>query len=237
MLAYKFRGADQIPFALDILLKRRLYCADWSRMNDPMEGRFSYSITSCNPYDNRGVQREDHYHDLADEIVDEKKKCRICSLTLNADSRLLWAHYASGFTGLALELELPDDSPNIRPVTYPERCADVDLDNYQSPLEEVKKILTTKLKDWEYEQEIRILQKEQWFELPRPVTRVICGSRMNHAMFEALQMVCAAKEIPISRMHIDDEGIDLSGGRNPSARLARAWQEKQNPNKAELDNA
>ncbi len=237
MIAYKFRGADQIPFALDIILKARLFCADWQRMNDPMEGRFTYTY---NTWDTHGFGPKgnlDHYDDLAEEIVDEKKKCRVCSLSLTAESRLLWAHYASGFTGLALELELPDDSPVIRKVNYPDRCADVNLDAYESPLEEVKRILTTKLKEWEYEEEIRILQREQWFQLESPVTKVICGSRMNSAMYEALRIVCAVKKIPISRMHIDVEGIDLTGERNPSVRLARAWQEKQTPNKSEQGNA
>ena len=40
MKAYKFRAASQFAFALDIIFNRRLYCADWRTLNDPMEGRF-----------------------------------------------------------------------------------------------------------------------------------------------------------------------------------------------------
>jgi hypothetical protein len=71
MLAYKFRSPSQIEFALDILFNNRLYCSDWSSLNDPMEGVFSYSHKSTDETD---------YTKLLDEIRLEKKKIRICSL-------------------------------------------------------------------------------------------------------------------------------------------------------------
>jgi hypothetical protein len=43
---------------------------------------------------------------------------RICSLSKTFDSHLLWAHYASGFSGLAVEVELPDHAHNVRVVEY-----------------------------------------------------------------------------------------------------------------------
>ena len=48
MKAYKFRASSQFDATLDIIFNRRLYCADWSRLNDPMEGRFVYAFSSGN---------------------------------------------------------------------------------------------------------------------------------------------------------------------------------------------
>ncbi|MGR3174323.1 MAG: hypothetical protein ACUZ8N_06955 [Candidatus Scalindua sp.] len=41
MKAYKFRPASQIAFASDIIINKRLHCADWKNLNDPMEGTYS----------------------------------------------------------------------------------------------------------------------------------------------------------------------------------------------------
>lgn len=43
MRAFKFRPSSKIEFALDILINRRLHCADWRALNDPMEGLFVYA--------------------------------------------------------------------------------------------------------------------------------------------------------------------------------------------------
>ncbi len=36
MKVYKFRSSEQISFIFDILLNKRLYCADWKNLNDPI---------------------------------------------------------------------------------------------------------------------------------------------------------------------------------------------------------
>lgn len=228
MIAYKFRGADQIPFALDILLKQRLYCSDWRLLNDPLEGSFSYSYPTLSKHAGSALYA-DYFDDLAELIVDEKKKKKICSLSATISSPLLWAHYASGFTGLALELELPEQDDRVRQVTYTEDPT-VDLAEGGEPGPLAAHILSSKFKAWSYEEEVRIVQDDVWFHLPRPVVRVICGPRMNLAMFEALKLVCEAKDCAISMMHIDHEGIDPDGTRSPAHLLSRAWRNRTSGN-------
>lgn len=227
MKAYKYRGADQIPFALDILLKERLYCSDWRVLNDPLEGSFSYSYPTLSR--NGNALNTDYFDDLADLIVDEKKKKKICSLSATILSPLLWAHYASGFTGLALEFEIPDDDVRIRRVTYSEDPT-VDLSAGGEPGPLATHVLSSKFEAWRYEEEIRIIQDEVWFKLPHPVTRIICGPRMNTAMFEALGLVCEAKRVAISMMHIDHDGIDPEGTRSPTNLLVEAWKNQTDRN-------
>lgn len=214
MIAFKFRGSDQIPFALDIILNNRLYCADWQLMDDPMEGSFTYSHSPDN---------QDEYNDKAYEILDEKKRRRVCSLSLTCDVRLLWAHYASGFSGLAIVLEVPDDSSNVKVVEYISSIAHVPMASYRGSPDVVDEILSTKHEEWSYEREVRILQEDVWFRLNKPIRRVICGYRMNHAMYQALEIVCKERNIPISRMYIDAQGIDILGVRSPASQFARAY--------------
>ena len=198
MRAFKFRSEDQVAYALDIIFNRRLYCSDWSKLNDPVEGHFSYQYS--------GSKRTDPAGPVA-ELIRNKKRLRVCSLSQTFDCHLLWSHYASGFSGMAIEVELPD-SPRIKPVRYEGVFAFLHLDDGTDTLAAADQVLTSKYQEWFYEREVRILQREEWFELEQPVVRVIAGHRMNPALFRALQMVCEREGIPLRRTGIGDEGID-----------------------------
>ena len=199
MKAYKFRGADQIPFALDIMFNNRLYCADWTRLNDPMEGMF---VCGYSP------DRRDDYKKQVDQIIEEKKRLKVCSLSLTYDCHLLWSHYASGFSGLAVEVDIPDDHPEVKVVDYRGVFAFVSMDEHRNAVETADRVLSSKYNEWSYEKEVRILKRGEWFNLPSPVARIICGHRMNPSMFEALRIICERKDIEINRIGIGDEGLD-----------------------------
>lgn len=199
MKAYKFRGSDQIPFALDIMFNNRLYCADWTSLNDPVEGIFVYSYTSNGGND---------YKKEVEQIIEEKRKLKVCSLSLTFDCHLLWSHYASGFSGLAIEVELPDDHPEVKVVDYRGVFAFVSMEKYRNALETADQVLSSKYNEWAYEKEVRILKRGEWFKLPSPVKRIICGHRMNPSMFEALRIICEQKRIIINKIGIGDEGLD-----------------------------
>ncbi len=199
MKAYKFRASSQIPFALDIIFNNRLYCSDWRTLNDPMEGMFVYSYRSSDEHD---------YIKDVDEIVRQKKRLKVCSLSKTFDCHLLWAHYASGFDGLAIEVELPEESPFVKHVEYRGVFGYVAFDGTLSPSQAAEQVLSSKYNEWQYEQEVRILQENEWYRLESPVSRVIAGHRMNPALFEALRIICGHKGIELCRTGIGDEGID-----------------------------
>ncbi len=201
MRAFKFRSSSRIDFALDIIFNQRLHCADWSRLNDPMEGMFAYSSSSTTGEDPKKI---------VEQIIREKERIKICSLAGTFDCHLLWAHYASGFSGVALEVELPENSSAVRRVTYRGVFAQFSIDRVAHPSLTANEILSSKYREWEYEQEVRILHNQEWFSLDRPVTRVIAGHRMQPALFEALRIVCKSKNIKFCRTGIGDEGIDAA---------------------------
>jgi hypothetical protein len=201
MKAYKFKGAAQIPHAFDIIFNSRLYCADWSNLNDPMEGMFAY------PYKSGDKQEEDIKNVVA-QIVREKKQLRVCSLSETFDCHLLWSHYATGFRGLAVEVELPDNSLAIRKVSYGGVFGGVSLNGRVDAQEAAEEILISKYSEWSYEREIRVLHRGSYFPLAAPVKHVIAGHRMEPALFDALNFICHKKGIRFSRTGIGDEGID-----------------------------
>lgn len=199
MRAYKFRSPDSIEFALDIILNERLHCADWRELNDPMEGKFTYSYT---PGEEETARR------IARAIGRSKSGYRVCSLSRSFQSHLLWAHYANGFHGLAIEVDLPDDEPNIQPVSYRGVFEMLDIAEHARSDLTARRILFSKYHEWEYEEEIRILNTEPFYPIPGGVRRVIVGHRMNPALSDTLQLVCERLGVPFSRVGIGDEGLD-----------------------------
>lgn len=210
MLAYKFRSASQIEFVFDILLNRRLYCADWRKLNDPMEGMFVSS--------HRGEDRP-YAQQVVMGIRDAKGRYKIASLAGTFDSHLLWAHYAGGFDGVAIEVELPDDDPMVRCIDYRGVFAFVGMDRIQDEDQAARTILFSKYQEWNYEREVRILHDQEFYKLARPIRRVIAGHRMGSAMFDALHLICDKLGIEMRRVGIGDEGIDADGV--PPPRLKR----------------
>lgn len=198
MRAYKFRSSTNIEFALDILLNRRLFCSDWRELNDPMEGMFVYSTDG----------RESHAQRVVKGIGSAKSRYKVCSLSRDFQSHLLWAHYANGFDGLAIEVDLPDDDQDVRQVEYRGVFAFLDMDQVVDEDDAARRILYSKYNEWSYEEEVRILSSENYYPLERPIRRVIAGPRMNQALFRTLHMVCDQEGIEFTKVGIGDEGID-----------------------------
>lgn len=198
MRAYKFRSTQGIEFTLDILLNHRLYCADWRNLNDPMEGMFAYSATKNNPFIKKVVKG----------ISNAKTKYRVCSLSSSFQSHLLWSHYAGGFDGLAIEVDLPEHNQNIKPLEYRGVFAFLNMDEVKNEDDAARKILLSKYNEWEYEKEIRILHNKDFFELDSPVKRVIVGHRMNPALRETIRIICDNQQIEMCKIGIGDEGLD-----------------------------
>jgi hypothetical protein len=198
MRAYKFRSSTNIEFALDILLNRRLFCSDWRELNDPMEGMFVYSTHG----------RESHAQRVVKGIGSAKSRYKVCSLSRDFQSHLLWAHYANGFDGLAIEVDLPDDNQDIRQVEYRGVFAFLDMDQVVDEDDAARRILYSKYNEWSYEEEVRILSSENYYQLERPIRRVIAGPRMNQALFQTIHMVCDKEGIEFTKVGIGDDGID-----------------------------
>jgi len=104
-------------------------------------------------------------------IYDQKAVLYLCSFS-NIDALkevLLWGHYANGFKGIAIEVELGDDwisgnasqcvDRECRPVEYMDNvpCFGGGAENAEGdPKLLARRILTSKLKPWSYEQEYRL---------------------------------------------------------------------------------
>lgn len=187
--AYKFKAAAQLEHVLEIINEDRLYCADWQELNDPMEGVFQYFWTDEN---------------FAHKLMDSKQKKRVCSLASCSKNILLWSHYASGFNGLAIEVELAKE--DVKEVSYKSHVPDISNEQELKHQEIVEMVLYSKLKAWEYEKELRIIHGSEHYPLPRSVSKIIIGSRMEIDQVEQLKNACRKKEIPMFKVVIELNG-------------------------------
>jgi hypothetical protein len=197
MLAYKFRPSDQFDRIIDIVGRKRLYCADWSFLNDPREGFFQYSLD---------------YSHLAQLLISAKKKYMVCALSKTYRKRLLWAHYANGFDGVAIGVDLPakDRGRNFFDVIYQSGHPAADLHDNQPLEKKARFILKHKHIDWAYEEEVRIIQGPEYYKLVNPVQCIIVGHRVNGSRLEQLRALCQQYSVVLKYAHLDDAGVSAA---------------------------
>ena len=200
MKAYKFKSASQADHVFDLIINKRLFCAPLESLNDPMEGAFVYS---CNAKDDSSA-----VDTLASNVNKALKKLRVCSLSSTFDCHLLWAHYANGFNGVAIEIDLPDDHPQISEVTYRGVFGHFAYSASLTAEAAARQILASKYQEWRYEKELRVISEATWFDEDVTVSRIIVGHRVHPALFDALQMVCEREEVGFNKVGFGDEGID-----------------------------
>lgn len=146
--AYKFRALNNFENIEDIFCKKRFYAARYKDLNDPMEGMIRYE--------------DDVKMERIEQVEACKEDIRICSFSGSFDNLLLWAHYADGFKGICIELDLIS-SPGYPAVKV----------SYQNGftvgndiLEVTKNLqlaaLTVKNTAWRYEKEIRVITGKQY---------------------------------------------------------------------------
>ncbi len=146
MKLYKFRPlGDDLSFcrAKEILRTGKFWYSRFWELNDPMEGVYSFTGADGVPIDN---------------MFSGKAEYVICSFSGEDGFKnpAMWGYYANAFKGLAIEIEVPDSK--VKKMEWVEDVIQYsDMDESLSTAERVKKILTTKLKQWQPEDEYRFL--------------------------------------------------------------------------------
>ncbi|QDO94110.1 DUF2971 domain-containing protein [Formosa sediminum] len=158
---YKFRDFSNYKYLLDIFINQRIYASSFRNLNDNFEGQF---YTDCflkpqrvrlNPKKNQHIS--------------------ICSFSGHYENHLLWSHYSDGHRGLVIAFELDENKYEIQKVNYS------GLKNYHHlphKFVDIKSVFLNKIKDWEYEDEYRIILKEQCY-IDIIINEVIFGSEVS----------------------------------------------------------
>jgi Protein of unknown function (DUF2971) len=192
MLLYKYKGLDDLWQIIDIIMYQRIWCAQWDTLNDPLEGR--YEVFFVDPSSN--------FTSLVNKRRDE---WRICSLSEDLHNFLLWSHYGAGHRGIAIEIDIPEDTPELVKVLYIP-FSPMFTDANQSNTDQ-RGLFTNKTQEWQYEKEYRILNKQNFFKLPNPIKRIFLGPKVP------IDRIRALREILPDTVELVEMELDITQGR------------------------
>jgi len=175
--AYKYRSLANFEHVADIFCNNRFYAAQFFDLNDPMEGMFDYE---------KGTKKE-----YLEKIREGKEKLRICSFSSDFRNLLLWAHYADGFKGICIEVELNDwPDHDIAKVNYEPFKPIFNNEHGEYVHYWPNIILREKNAAWKYEKEIRVLTRREFVSYPMvEIKSVLLGSRTPSPIKQALLRV------------------------------------------------
>ena len=157
-----------------------------------MEGLFEYEEGTKQGYINA--------------IVKGKQKLRICAFSKDRKNILLWAHYADGFKGVCIEVDLqvPQlEDFEIATVEYSSRR--VSFSNNSRHLVSVMphRILSQKNSVWKYEKEVRTLSRDEYIHNGASIKSILLGLRTPEILKESIFRI-TPPDIPIFETYISD---------------------------------
>ncbi len=218
MRAYKFLDAK---FGLKSLREKRLKQSRIYELNDPFE---------LTPYDLTNPDLRRTLFKTRDDIG--KDRAVVCFSSGWSDP-VIWAHYSDKHRGLCLGFEIPEMKGDVEsdesayvsyigePLSFPPNFSELES---TERFEVVRKVLFTKFKHWEYENEIRLwapLQHEEdglhflEFDEKLRIVEVIVGASCTLPRSEITQALAAlASEVNIIKARaaydrfemVEDEG-------------------------------
>jgi hypothetical protein len=189
---YKYKSLTNLWHVLDLVLNRRLFCADWRTLNDPLEGRYELFL---------GVKDAEHQVYMLEGIKKTRDEYKIASLSATATNFLLWSHYADGHKGVAIEVDVPENHPDLTQVIYSPfssvftRLAELE--------EDMRHLFNGKTPEWEYEKEYRIITKKRYFNLPSEPSRILIGPKAQEDQVELPRKILSDR-IEIVETELDE---------------------------------
>lgn len=223
---YKYRSGiglldkdGQLLFHRDIktLVANQIYLPLKDGLNDPAEGIFNddsiYAFLDSQKEHSALVAK--CYNDIIAKI----HSMGIYSLSKSVSSELLWAHYASGHTGFAIEYDIDYLKKSLNFNKYFQKLFDLeisyvnkvptltmmDLPPHGNIERILKKCIGTKSKAWEYEEEIRLVfDANGLFDIDyRAIIGIYFGYRMEESEIEYIMEQLKGRGLSYYKMELD----------------------------------
>lgn len=198
--AYKYRGGRGVfdkdgrsIFERDVttLMNNQLYLPTKDNLNDPTEGL--YGDDALRLFFNAFSEYSHNVEDQYNKFTDKFSNVGVYSLSKTFDNELLWAYYAGGHTGFAIEydIDILEQTLNYNKyakqlykfdVEYLNDVPQIDISTFSGnkTIEMLKRFIGTKSLSWEHEKEVRLIfESTGYLDIDfRAVTAIYFGSRM-----------------------------------------------------------
>ena len=171
---YKYMSLESF---IEMVTQQTLYFATPIIYNDPFDTKVDiiYESTLEKKKDFwKTFGREDDFADRMEEVpnpilktmIDEAytdvlSKFRVCCFCQGFDNILMWSHYSNMHKGVCVKFDRAKDElfNDVMPISYNEQLPKYNL--VEGTLEDVRRTIYIKSKDWEYEKEMRIVKHIQ----------------------------------------------------------------------------
>jgi hypothetical protein len=155
---YRYRslegGQDIVEREIATITESYLWCSDFTRLNDPMEGFYTPSSVLGNGRKARIIKQN---------ILDSKSTIGIASFAESYENELMWTHYADEYHGICtayitdfLQRGLHDGTSLVR-MAYGEESPPISAVQALDPQRAARIIMSHKKLNWYYEREWRVL--------------------------------------------------------------------------------
>ena len=208
---YRYRSLKDFTREVAAIENCHLYCANFTDLNDPMEGLFRSSL---------GLEESADYKQIREEIIEKKSEMRMCCFSEIHNHELMWAHYADQFKGICIAYsfsmlltQLPKNISFVR-MFYDETEPIIPKNDKTSSKklnDLAKMVLSHKNFRWLYEREWRMfaLKNEVRYHGTACVTDVYLGSRISADDREELTKQLKRLNIKVHDMIIKKYAIDF----------------------------
>ena len=207
MILYKFKSMEHLEHLADILIKERLYCTPYYRLNDPFEGLFLHAMRF--PADSV-FPKPTKFLTLTslDDVIgaEDYVEIRVCSLSASINDVRLWSHYAGGHRGVAIEIETDGVGVEFHEVKYPPKLQVFDDPRYAGP--SIQAALTSKTIHWQHEDEYRVITTESFVPIEGHIRRVILGTRCKVTDKEIVRRLVQGR-IDVRQSHLDADAVEI----------------------------
>ena len=199
---YRYRKLSEgrLDRELDAIESQYLWCSQFNKMNDPMEGFFRRSTE---------VGASANYKGITEQIcADNNKLVGIASLSDTNENELMWAHYAENYMGICIAYEtiallngLPSNVSLVR-LGYDDQPPQIlGAKDY----EVAKEILSQKKGSWAYEREWRVLAPSTGrVDIKgKCITHIYLGAQITEGGMNSILERVGNTDIAISAMKVD----------------------------------
>ena len=148
-------GGDITDRTLQMIRDGAFWFSPPKQLNDPCEMAF---VESNRELEAAGPSA---LIPLSREVAENREKCRVCCFSGDWNQGPMWAHYAGGQSGICIGFRTEHLKDSFFKINYEVR----DLSEFQGR-RGLLLAMTTKTKDWEYENEWRLIYPWSIFDQP-----------------------------------------------------------------------
>lgn len=228
---YKYRGGKGLLSAsgdsiferdVQTIVNNQIYLPTILELNDPTEGFYNDSEISniINLFDSYSANVKDGYNSL----VQKFKDVGIYSLSKNYDNELLWAYYADGHNGFAIEYDVEIVKQSLNHNPYIQLVYDFNVEyllsvpkigkeifNKKNTKETLVKFLGSKSLSWKHEEEYRLVfENKGLFDIDhRAVIAIYFGYRMQDSEIDYIMNKLKGRGLQYYKMDLLDKSYKL----------------------------